>query len=122
MAGEELRVSLRRKEVPVVLEDDEGGVEKKWTLRELDGTERNKYLNKMTSRVKISRDGKAVGIKSFDGFQADLLKVSLFDENDEPISVEEIEGLPSSTQQTLFEKAQELSGLDTDAGELEKKD
>lgn len=122
MAGEELRVSLRRKEVPVVLEDDEGGVEKKWALRELDGTERNKYLNKMTSRVKISRDGKAVGIKSFDGFQADLLKVSLFDENDEPISVEEIEGLPSSTQQTLFEKAQELSGLDTDAGELEKKD
>jgi len=109
-----LRLSMRRREVPVVLFDGEGedAVERRWTIRELDGTGRNKYLDKVKDRVKIGRDGRTQGIKSFDGFQADLLKMCLRDENGERISVEEIEGLPASTQGRLFDLAQEVSGLD----------
>lgn len=111
MSSECMRLSLVRKEVEVILED-ENKQERKMVLRELTGADRNKYLNQMTSRVKIGKDGKAVGIKSFDGFQADLLGRCLYDENNELVTVEAIEELPSSTQALLFEKAQELSGLD----------
>lgn len=120
MLDEIIRLSLKRKKVRIILEDD--GEEKSWTLRELDGTERNKFLNKMASRVKIGAGGKAVGIKSFDGFQADLLKMCLFDENGEAINIEDIEALPSSTQQELFKKAQQLCGLDKDEEKDEKND
>ena|GEM_PF-5081293 len=113
MADELIRLKLKCKEVDVIL-DGPDGEEKKYTLKELSGADRNKYLNKMSSRVKIGKDGKAMGIKNFDGFQADLLRISLFDENGEAVSVEEIEALPSSTQQELFEKAQQLSGLDNE--------
>ena len=110
--AEELRLKLDRKTVSVVLED-ESGTEHNYTLKELSGAERNTYLNKMTGRVKMV-NGQAQGIKSFDGFQADLLRISLFNDDDEPVSVDEIEALPSSTQQALFDKAQELSGLNAE--------
>ena len=110
--ADELRLKLEREEVNIILENKEGE-EKRYTLKELTGKERNKYLNKMSNRVKIGQDGKAMGIKNFDGFQSDLLKLSLFDESGEHVSEEDIEEFPSSTQQKLFEKAQKLSGLDT---------
>ena len=109
---EVMRLSLERQTVDIVLSTADGE-EKTWTLRELDGTQRNKYLNKMTNRVKIGPNGRAVGIKTFDGFQSDLLRACLFDESGEPVSVEDIEQLPSSTQMALFERAQQLSGLNT---------
>jgi len=115
-----MRLSLRRQEVTVILVD--GQQERRWKLRELNGTERNQYLDKMSSRFKIGKDGKAVGIKNFDGFQADLLRASLLDEKGEPVSAEVIEALPSSTQQELFKRAQRLSGLDTEAQESKGED
>lgn len=108
---ETLILSLQRAEVDVVL-DGPDGEQKQWTLRELSGSERNKYLNKMTNRVKVGPGG-ATGIKSFDGFQSDLLCLCLVDEDGKPVSKEIIEDLPSKTQQVLFDKAQKLSGLDT---------
>lgn len=110
MTDEVLRLPLICKEKSIIL-DGENGEEKKYTLRELTGTQRNIYLNKMTKRVKI-RDGKAIGINSFDGFQSDLLCNSLLDENGDLVLKEEIEGMPSSTQQTLFEESQKISSLE----------
>jgi len=110
--AEVMRLSLERAEVDVVMET--GHDEVHWKLRELDGAERNRYLNKMTKRVKIGKDGKAVGISSFDGFQADLLTICLEDEKGCPVTKEVIEALPSKTQQLLFKKAQEISGLDNE--------
>jgi len=108
---ETLELSLVRTEIDVVLTDKDGE-KKKWLLRELSGAERNRYLNKMTGRVKVGSGG-ATSIKSFDGFQSDLLHLCLIDEEGERVTKEVIEELPSSTQQTLFEKAQEISGLDS---------
>jgi len=120
MVKETLRFELELKECEIILVDDEGQ-EKTYMLKELTGKDRNKYLNKMTSRVKVGPNGKAMGIKSFDGMQSDLLKVSMFHESGEPVTVDEIESLPASTQQKLFDKAQELSGLDN-APDTEKND
>jgi hypothetical protein len=105
-----MKLSLERTEVEVELEGKDGEV-KRWLLRELDGSERNRYLNKMKDRVKVNKDGKGVGIKSFDGFQSALLTISLFDEHGENVTKDVIEGLPSKTQHQLFKKAQEISGL-----------
>ena len=43
--------------------------------------------------------------------------MSLYDENDEPVTEEQIEELPSSTQQILFDKSKEISGLDNEEEE-----
>lgn len=103
---------------------------KNWTLVELTGRTRNKYLAKVTGRATpVGKSGKIV-IKNFDGFQTDLLELCLrnkaVDENDTPIPItrDEIEALPASTQQTLFEKAQEISGLNNtpDEDDEEKND
>lgn len=110
MADEILRLNLVQKEIGIVLED-ENGDEIKYILKELTGAERNTYLNRMKNKVKIDKNGKAT-ITSFDGMQADLLKVSLFNENGEAATVEMIESMPSSAQMKLFETAQALSGLD----------
>ena len=113
-----LRLSLELKQVPVVLEKD--GTERQCMLKELTGAQRNVYLGKLTSRVKVNKEGKAMGIRSFKGFQADLLAHCFYNEEDELFTVEEIEELPSSTQQMLFDTAQELSGLEVEAEEAEK--
>lgn len=106
-----LRLSADLQEIPVVLTSKKNG-EMKWRMVELDGEQRNKYLNQMSSRVKVGVDGKTVGIKSFDGFQSDLLVRCLIDEKGDHVEKEVIEALPASTQQELFRQAQKLSGLD----------
>ena len=119
--AEVLRLKAELAEVEVVLEPkDEDGEEKKFILRELIGKQRNKYMNKMTDRIRISPQGKVLGMKNFDGMQADLLSKCLYNDQDELVSVEEIEELPASTQQALFQKAQELSGLNQEQDEDEK--
>ncbi|MHA1344988.1 MAG: hypothetical protein ACTSO3_01175 [Candidatus Heimdallarchaeaceae archaeon] len=105
-----LKLSLELKTFELILGDE------KCLLKELTGKDRNKYLNTMKSRVKVGEEGKKITINSFDGMQSDLLGKSLFHESGEAFSVEEIENIPSSAQQTLFEEAAKLSGLD------EKKD
>ena len=117
--------------VKVKLESSDPAKSKDWTLIELTGKTRNRYLAKITGRaVPVGKSGKVV-IKNFDGFQTDLLELSLENNTKDadgkyvPITRDEIESLPASTQQTLFEKAQEISGLnntDDDENDAEKND
>jgi len=107
---EPLRLSLQLKTLPVILVG-ENGEERNYTITELTGRERNKYLTKMTSRVKVDKRGNIAGFKTFDGTQSDLLRMCLKDEAGEPMSVEDIEEIPSEAQEQLFKAAQELSGL-----------
>jgi hypothetical protein len=112
-----LKLKLERKETEVVLESESG--EKTYTLRELSGKERNTYLNKMKNRAKVDSKGNTT-ITSFDGLQSDLLCLCFFNDAGELVSKEEIENLPASTQQDLFDEAQKLSGLDN--SDIEKND
>lgn len=111
MAEEVMRLALRRKEIAVILEGDDGE-EKQYTLKELSGKQRNQYLDKMKARVKLGKDGQAESVSSFEGFQADLLVLCFYDAAGELVTAEEIESFPSSTQMDLFKMAQNLSGLD----------
>lgn len=116
MADEILRLKAELEEVDVILVDKDDD-EKEYVLRELSGKERNRYMNKMKSRVSTDKNGN-VKISTFDGMQSDLLCKSLYDkETGELVSKDEIEDMPSNTQQKLFDKAQELSGLNTESEE-----
>ena len=119
---EPMRFSLKRKEEPVIIEAEDGS-EKTWTLRELSGEERNKFLNQMKSRMKVGVDGGAI-VKNFDGFHSALLVLSLVDDAGEPVGKDVIEAMPSTMQGKLFKKAQKLSGLDNapDDEDAEKND
>jgi len=109
-----IRLSLDREEFPVDLGDG-----KKYVLRELSGTQRDKYLNNLGGRVRTNADGKVTGMKNFDGLQANLLIRCLFEVQAEGKEVAlkeaEIQKFPAKVQTALFNKAKTMSGMDDDA-------
>jgi hypothetical protein len=105
------RFRLVRKQIPVELEDA-GGKVLRCVMRELDGQERDKFLNIMSTRMKTDAKGKPSGVKDFTNLQASLLVASLFKPDGKPFTSAELQKFPSSTQTELFKMAQKLSGLD----------
>jgi hypothetical protein len=114
------RFSLKRKEIPIEIEDESGAV-MTYTLKELNGTNRDLYLTRMSKKMKMN-DSKPAGISDFDGLQASLISLSLFDNQGRSVGVPVIQNFPASVQTELFNLAQELSGLDQKAEEEAKND
>lgn len=88
-----------------------------YVLIELDGRDRDKYLNSLGSRVKTAPNGKSAGIKNFDGLQATLIVMSLRKiEGDErnPVKLETIQKWPARVVTALFNAARDLSALNED--------
>jgi len=107
-------LSLELKSVPVVL----GGVP--FSLVELTGESRDKYMTEMSQRMKYDGKGKPTGLKSYNGLQAMLLTLCLRDQTGEAVKAADIQKYPSSAQNKLFEMAQEMNGLG-ELGEEEAK-
>lgn len=80
------------------------------TIRELDGVDRAKYLNSVSSRVKVNNQGKPVGMTTFDGLETSLLKLCLYD-GDELVSEKVMARWPASLLSKFFDIASDLSGL-----------
>ena len=86
-------------------------------LRELDGEERDKYMN--SQRNKIEREGKS--LKDFTDVQSSLIAQCLYDKSTgERIPLAEVRKLPSKTQMTLHKLCIELSGLGDSSEEQAK--
>jgi len=111
---ETIILTIDREEVPVILNNKEG-VETKYTLREMNGKERDSYLNTIGNKMKLSGSGKVIGLKSFDGLQAGLLSRCMIDENGDKVDEHTIQGWPTKTQTSLFKTAQVMNALDQDA-------
>ena len=105
---------------PVMLK--EGGQEKLYTLQELTGSERDKYLNFMKGRMKVNSDGTRGGIDDFNGLQARLLSMTLKDPEGKLVPEEVLQKWPARVQTLLFKESQKLSGLDDKAEEKAKND
>jgi len=97
------------KEIPVVID------EKNYVLRELDGLQKGKYLNKMGSRIVLSPEGKIASFKDYSGLESSLLECCLFDADGKGVPATVMQVWPSTMLNKLFETAQELSGLSEDA-------
>ena len=116
---------LELKNEPVKMKNADGVV-LGYSLNELSGKERDKYLNTIAARTKTLPNGKST-VHNFEGMQADLLLRSMLrttNEEGETLAVsvklkkEEIQAWPARVQSSLFKRAQKLSGLN----EEEKKE
>lgn len=109
MKHEPLVFTLEREEIPVVIDSQE------YVLQELDGSERDRYLNGLTNRMRVNNKGDLAGIKNFDGLQASLVAASirLVDGLErKPVLLKTVQGWPAKVVKQLFDAARELSGLD----------
>lgn len=103
--AEKLTFETTLKELPVVIDKEN------YTLRELDGQQKGKYLNQMGSRIELGADGKVSGFKDYAGLESTLLSLCLYNAEGVPVSKNVIDSWPSSMLTRLFDAAQELSGL-----------
>jgi hypothetical protein len=121
---EVLSFDLQKKTLLVDLIDAEG-VTHHYLLTELDGRERDNYLNGLSKRVTSGVNGKTK-VSNFDGLQAALLVVcmreQLADGQTRKLKPEEVQAWPARVQTLLFEKAKAMSGLDDDAEDDAKND
>jgi len=104
---EPLSFDLDRKEQTATIGGDD------YVLRELDGKERDRYLNSLGNRMKTSPNG-GQSLKNFDGLQASLITASLFKlEGGERVAVKEatVQAWPARVLTGLFNAAKELSAL-----------
>jgi hypothetical protein len=106
-----LEFSTTLKQVDVVIDGAS------YKLKELNGTLKGKYLQSMGSRVVINEQGKVAGMKSYEGLESALLCLCLFDSEDKAVPKVVIEKWPSTMLTSLFEAAQELSGLNQEGQE-----
>lgn len=100
-----LEFSLELKSQTVKLGDE------MYTVRELDGAERGKYLDSVSSRVKTNAQGKPVGMTTFEGLETSLLKRCLYDKNLVLVPEKDMARWPASTLSHLFDIASDMSGL-----------
>lgn len=107
-----LKYDLERATVPVELKDPKTGTVLNYTLQELDGLERDQYLNELANRMKVGKDGKPQGIRDFKDLQAKLVSRSLVNEKGENVLVAVIQKWPVHVQKGLFDTAQKLSALE----------
>lgn len=118
---EVVRIRLVRKTKKVDVEDENNKVQR-YTLCEMVGAQRDKWLNNWSARVRTDRSGNVIGMKTFDDLQAALIAKCLYDENGELVKQEVISRWPATAQKQLFELCQKMNGLDSDSEEEEKKD
>lgn len=86
-----------------------------YTIRELDGTARGKYLNGVSSRVIMGSGGRPIGMKDFTGLETALLKLCLYDPQGVLVPEAVMLAWPSSVLGSLFIIARDLSGLGEEA-------
>lgn len=107
--GDILRFKLKRKEVLVVLETDDG--DQTYYLRDMTGRDRDTYLRSIGGKIKFDEKGKPAGFTSLDGLQLALLELTLFDDKNKPVKREVLQDWPAELLEQLFNKSQELSAL-----------
>jgi hypothetical protein len=114
-----LRLRLVRSEKPVEIEDAQGMVHT-FTLREMVGLERDRWLNSMGDRVKVDGSGKMIGLRKFENMQASLITKCLYDQHGQLVQEKVISTWPSTAQKALFEMCKEMNGLNDEDEEKEK--
>jgi hypothetical protein len=114
----ELSFSLALKEIPVKLVTKEG-VQKVFTLVELDGSQRDSFMQDMADRIEFQA-GKVSKITNFEGMQSNLLAMCLYDDKKQLIPIEELNKFPAGVLTELFKTAQKISGLELTEEEMKR--
>jgi len=116
-----LNFSLRTEVIPLSLTSAAGQVEE-FELREMLADARDKYLDQLTARVNVTPEGKAIGIRKFEGLQSDLVCACLFrKEGDKRVEKAEVQKWPASVLTQVYKAAQTLNHLNEETKEAETK-
>lgn len=115
--NENIELSLVGEVIPVSLKAADGST-RKYEMREMLSQARDKHLDRLSDRVKTNEKGEVIGIKKYEGMQADLLSSCMFDEEDKPVTAKEVQAWPASVTTKLYKMAQKLNHLTAE----EKKD
>ena len=115
--SEPLKFHLEVDSLPVTLVGPDGK-EINFELREMVSSVRDKYLDQLGERMKIGVDGKVAGVRKFDGLQASLLAVCLYDAEGKLVKKEVIQDWPAGTVSALFQEAQKLNALSASKEEV----
>ena len=76
----------------------------------------------MSGKMAFNKEGEVNNITDYSDLHANLVSLTLYDENDELVSLDTIHKYPARMTTALYEKAQEISGLGKEAKEKAKKD
>jgi hypothetical protein len=107
--------SLKRNEEEITLETEPGSAEI-LHLREMTAADRDKYLDRLTKRLKLGTDGQSQGVNRFDGLQADLISSCLW-RGEALVTKQEVQAWPAAAVQGIFNDAQEINKLGADHAE-----
>ena len=114
---EELEFKIKRAEVRVILESEEGE-KTAYLLRELTGKQRDDYQKTVAKQIKPDKEGVPTNLAGMAGLRSQLLILSIVKEQGlESVSLDVVDGLPASVHESLYLKCVELSGLGAE-GEL----
>ena len=103
------------KEETIELENKDGS-NKVFLMRELNGYQREEYMDKLAKRMKFDAAGKPSGFATYKGTMTDLVSDVLFEQDGQTkVNPEFVKSLPQETVSALFEMAQEMNGLGEDA-------
>lgn len=103
-----IRLTKKLKCEEVEIEGEDGGVVT-WKVKELDGPQRDTYLESRLKNFQHGEGGAVTGVKSYKGVITNLLQHTVYDENDKLVPLAELNRLPASTQEALFDIARRLS-------------
>ena len=105
-----LRLNLVLDATPVTLVNSDGA-EETYEIREMMAAVRDKYMDQLGDRMKVGPDGKVIGVKKFDGLQASLLSVCLYDKDGKLVPQTVIQAWPGGVVSSLFDEAQRINRL-----------
>jgi hypothetical protein len=114
MSEEVQEFQLDLKEQIVLLKAKKG--DRKIIIREVRGSDRDKYLDDLNSRISEADESGKSKIKKFEGMKSFLLSVSCWelgkDGTEVQLTQKEIDTFPARVQDKLFDISQKLSELD----------
>lgn len=108
-----LKISVKCREISVELEGEKG-IEK-CVIREMISSDSDDYMESNKEKLEFAVDDKGKltvkNIKTFKGIYSSLLIRTLFHENGNRFTEDEIGKIPASAQRQLFDAAQELNAI-----------
>ena len=121
---ETLEFSLQLASIPVTLVSKEG-TKSEYILSEFDGESRDTWFDYINDRMQLSKEPEAkpgtkeentkVKFKRFQGVQAKLVGMCLFNSDNVLVSEAEILKFPASVLNKLFDHCQKMNGLNETA-------
>jgi len=92
-----------------------------YELHEMTAATRDKYLDSMNARMQVGPDGKAIGVKRFDGLQTELLALCLKQKDGTLVPAKVIQEWPASVVTELYGLAQKANRLNLGEAEADSK-